>query len=69
MTRVLAAGAERGGDAFPLPMALSVTPLALLLGLPIALISGIAFAWVALRRAPPNDAREQDARFEVQPFR
>ncbi|HRP10899.1 MAG TPA: hypothetical protein PLK37_07695 [Terricaulis sp.] len=69
MTLVLGATATQGDEAFSLPMALSVTPLALLLGLPIALISGIAFAWVALRRAPLDDAREQDARFEVQPFR
>jgi len=69
LTRVMAGAAAQGGDAFSLPMALSVTPLALVLGLPIALLSGLGFALVALRRAPRDETREEDARFNVQPFR
>jgi len=69
LTRLLGATAEEGGAAFSLPMALGVTPLAIVLGLPIALISGLAFALVALRRPPMSEAHEEDARFAVQPFR
>ena len=41
------------GQRFTLPMSLALAPLALVLGLPVALASGIVFAWVALT-APKN---------------
>jgi hypothetical protein len=65
LTRLLSVAAE-GDSAFTLPMALSVTPLAIVLGLPIALLSGLAFALVALERP---GARGDAPRIEVQPFR
>ena len=61
-----------GGERFTLAMSLSLAPLALVLGLPIALVSGITFAWVALARPrPPGDASDEDLirRSNVQPFR
>lgn len=69
MTRLLGMAAEEGGKVFSLPMALGVTPLAIVLGLPIALISGLAFAIVALKQPTISEANAEDARFEVQPFR
>lgn len=55
-------------ENFTLAMSLSLAPLALVLGLPITLVSGIAFAWVALaRRQAPTDVLE-DARGKAQPF-
>jgi uncharacterized membrane protein len=69
LTRLLGATAAAGAEAFSLPMALGVTPLAVVLGLPIALISGLVFALVALRRPSVSEADLEDARFEVQPFR
>ena len=58
---------ENSGDHFTLAMSFAMTPLVLLIGLPIVLVSGIVFAWVALQRKPPAD--ESDYRHDVQPFR
>lgn len=68
------ADSERGdgGESFTLTMSLSLAPLALVLGLPMVLVSGITFAWVALTRPrPPGDASDDDMirRSVVQPFR
>jgi hypothetical protein len=53
-------------------MAAAAAPLALVLGLPLALLSGLIFAWIAL--TPPTsrggDLLEDDVfRHDVQPFR
>lgn len=52
-------------------VSLALTPLALVLGLPIAFISGTLFAWIALSR--PGSASELDDGVlgppDVQPFR
>lgn len=50
--------------SWTLASVLTVAPLAIVLGLPAALISGLIFAWLAL--TPPPPARIQRA--EVQPF-
>jgi len=62
LTRLLSAA----GATLTPAMALAMTPLALLLGLPIALVSASLFAWVALKRAP---LEEDLVGFDVQPFR
>jgi len=51
-------------------MSLAMVPLALVIGLPMALVSGIVFAWVALKRSGvgSGDLMDDD-RFDVQPFR
>ena len=71
LTRLLAIVAEyeRQGAAqqFSLAMSFATTPLVLMLGLPVVLVSGMLFAWTALRRGAP--VREEDYRHEVQPFR
>jgi hypothetical protein len=59
-------GAAAGADAPFAPAMLGVTPLAIVLGLPVALVSGIVFALVALHRPP---AADDDRGFDVQPFR
>lgn len=48
----LLAAANHGGarEVFGIGMAMALTPLGLVLVLPIALVSGIAFAWLALTR-------------------
>jgi hypothetical protein len=70
LTQLLAAVADyehRGSGAeFSVLMSASLTPLALLLGLPISLVSGLVFAWVAL--APPRRVAPQISRHDVQPF-
>ncbi len=58
---------ENSGDHFTLAMSFAMTPLVLLIGLPVVLVSGIVFAWVALQRKPPTD--ESSYRHDVQPFR
>jgi len=65
----LVAEYEHDGAAehFSLAMSLATTPLVVMIGLPVVLISGIVFAWVALKRGVP--AREDDYRHDVQPFR
>jgi len=55
------------GEKFNLGMSLAMTPLALVLGLPIALLSGIVFAWIALTRGQAEDPER--LRHDVQPFR
>lgn len=74
LTQLLAlvADAERAGAAqnFSTSMSMAMTPLALVLGLPVALISGIVFAWTALSR--PRGERLDDNIYvanDVQPFR
>jgi hypothetical protein len=60
---------DKGG--FPLLMiSPALIVLALVIGLPMALFSGIVFAWVALKRGVPGrDKLIVDDRFDVQPFR
>jgi hypothetical protein len=67
LTEVLAAVAG-DGETFSIAMSLAMTPLALVVGLPITLVSGIMFAWLALVRQLPDD-REMIERRDVQPFR
>jgi len=55
-------------DHFTLAMSLATTPLVLMLGLPVILVSGIVFAWTALRAGAMRDERET-FRHQVQPFR
>lgn len=78
LTELLATVANSGageGQRFTLEMTLAMAPLALVLGLPIALISGIIFAWVALTRARGRKRNGKDLlddgvfRHDVQPFR
>ena len=68
LTWLLAMVADGGAaEHFSLAMSLSTTPLVVMLGLPVVLVSGIVFAWLALKRGvPPN---EEDYRYDVQPFR
>lgn len=69
LTQLLAlvADYEQAGAAqnFSFLMSLALAPLALVLGLPIALVSGIVFAWIALRPLPTIILSRDD----VQPFR
>jgi hypothetical protein len=58
---------EGAAEHFSLAMSLATTPLVVMLGLPVVLVSGIVFAWIALKRGAP--AREDDYRHDVQPFR
>ncbi|MGD9979616.1 MAG: hypothetical protein AB7H66_07460 [Hyphomonadaceae bacterium] len=60
--------AQGAAEHFSLAMSLATTPLALMLGLPIVLASGLVFAWVALTRGAVRDDAE-DCRSQVQPFR
>jgi hypothetical protein len=77
LTQLLAAVTDYAhagaADNFTLPMAMTMLPLAVVLGLPVALASAIAFAWVALRRKPPPEPHDllEDGTFssDVQPFR
>jgi hypothetical protein len=71
LTRVLAIVADYeqqgSGEAFDLAMAAAATPLALVIGLPVALASGIVFALVAMTR--PRGPSAEEIRHTVQPFR
>jgi MFS family permease len=58
---------EGASEHFSLAMSFATTPLVVMLGLPVVLISGILFAWIALKRGVP--ARQDDFRHDVQPFR
>jgi hypothetical protein len=59
---------EGAGERFSWAMSLSTTPLVLMLGLPVVLLSGMLFAWIALKRGMVrNDA--EDYRHRIQPFR
>jgi hypothetical protein len=76
LTELLAtvANYEQSGasDNFTLAMSMAMAPLALVLGLPIALVSGILFAWIAMTRG--NRFRDGDLlddhvfRRDAQPF-
>jgi hypothetical protein len=72
LTRVLAAVAESkaqgAGDAFTFSMSLAMTPLAMLLGLPVALISGVLFAWIALDKARVGDGDLLHFKEGLRPF-
>jgi len=51
-------------------MSLAMVPLAIVLGLPITLVSGIVFAWVALAHQRPHELLDDGVfREDVQPFR
>lgn len=71
LTKLLAAVVDYAhpgsGENFDASMSLAMTPLAFVLGLPLALLSGIVFAWVAL--SPPRQAEATLNRYDVQPFR
>lgn len=72
LTPLLALAAENAsGEEFSTAMSMAMTPLALVLGLPVALISGTLFAWLALSR-PRGEMLEDNiyvAKADVQPFR
>jgi hypothetical protein len=57
LTQLLAAVVDHAYDSaadnFSTSMAMTLLPLSVVLGLPAALISAIAFAWIALSRKPP----------------
>lgn len=61
---------ERAGAAEHVSLAMSffTTPLVVMIGLPMVLVSGIVFAWTALKRGKTID-RAEDYRHQVQPFR
>jgi hypothetical protein len=73
LTRLLGAVAhyqQHGASEFSLTMSLAMTPLALMLGLPVALISGALFAWVALQRPKLDEGMGENVHsMDVQPFR
>ena len=65
----LVAGGEQAGN-FRASMSMALTPLALVLGLPVALFSGAVFAWTALSQ--PRHEQIDERIFvadDVQPFR
>jgi hypothetical protein len=62
-------GGARAGEQVTFSMSLSVLPLILLVGLPIALISGVLFAWTALTRPKSTDDLIVTFNGDVQPFR
>lgn len=68
LTPLLGSG-DGPGEHVTFSMALSVLPLILLIGLPIALISGVLFAWTALTRPKNTDDLIVTFRGDVQPFR
>ena len=73
MTHLLAVVAdyEMAGAAasFSLAMSATMAPLALMLGLPLALISGALFAWIALKRQKPGEGMGENIHaMDVQPF-
>jgi hypothetical protein len=72
----LIASAAKTGAPVSLGAWLAAAPLAIMLGLPVALISGLLFAWIALAR-PRSDGDADDGDVlgdhifsrDVQPFR
>lgn len=54
-------------EQFSLAMSFATTPLVVMVGLPVVLVSGIVFAWTALKRG--RTVSEEDFRHDVQPFR
>jgi hypothetical protein len=71
LTELLALVADgEGAGNFSASMSMAFTPLALVLGLPIALISGTVFAWTALSKARHEQIDERIfVADDVQPFR
>ena len=59
---------EGAAEHFSFAMSVATTPLVVMIGLPVVLVSGIVFAWTALKRGVTAD-RTEDYRHEVQPFR
>lgn len=68
LAAVTHAESESAAEHYSLAMSLATTPLVLMLGLPVILVSGIVFAWTALKRGAMRDDRA-DYRHDVQPFR
>jgi hypothetical protein len=69
LTHLLALAAPSvSAEQFSLAASLATTPLALMLGLPVVLASGIVFVWIALRPGPRSTRSDVD-RHDVQPFR
>jgi len=62
---------EKAGDGarFSMEMSLTMIPLGILIGLPVALVSGIVFAWLGLTRAKLEDSELVGDSFDSQPFR
>lgn len=69
LTMLLGGAARPGAEPYTLADTLALTPLALVIGLPILLLSALAFSLLALRRPPLEQSAAEDARFRVQPFR
>jgi len=68
LTMLLGLIAHQGAaEQFSLAMSFVTTPLVVMVGLPVVLVSGIVFAWTALKRGTP--VSEEDFRHDVQPFR
>jgi hypothetical protein len=66
---LIAESTERAGT-LTIEMSLAMIPLAIVVGLPIMLVSGIAFAWVALARQRRDELLNDGIfREDVQPFR
>jgi hypothetical protein len=56
--------------SFTLAMSLAMAPLAIVVGLPIVLVSGIIFSWLALSRRRRDELLNDGVfRDDVQPFR
>lgn len=68
LTRVLATVSTGPAAHFPLSMSAAMAPLALMLGLPLALISGALFAWIALKRENPDELPDNIRSMDVNPF-
>jgi hypothetical protein len=65
----VAESTERAGT-LTFSMSLAMIPLAIVLGLPITLVSGIVFAWVALSHRRKHELLDDGVfREDVQPFR
>ncbi|UPT63960.1 MAG: hypothetical protein M0D54_05295 [Hyphomonadaceae bacterium JAD_PAG50586_4] len=62
-------GTQSAGEQVTFSMSLSILPLILLIGLPIALVSGVLFAWTALTRPKSKDDLIVTFQGDVQPFR
>ncbi len=74
LTQLLAAVANaqeaHSAGSFTLAMALAMIPLALVVGLPMMLVSGIIFSWLALSRGRRDELLSDGVfRDDVQPFR
>jgi hypothetical protein len=57
------------GDAFTLGMSMAMTPLALVLGLPITLATAVLFSLIALQRPRVETRSKDEIKHDVQPFR